>query len=133
MTARTLETRLANSTLLVVIVYAPLETWASWPRLSSPYYLIDAIGMMLLLAGALHSRRVRPHNAPGLLAAGWAWTGANLWRATFDRVEWIRTGGQLQSGAIEMWVVAGGTVLALGCLVMAVLLAVRADSVSVSK
>src|SRR5262245_17390242 len=92
---------LANFTLAYVVFYAPIETWASWPYLTSPYYLIDAIAMALLFWGAMHSRAARPRRAPGLLAAGWAWTAANYWRAFFDRVKFLNQGGELQLGAPE--------------------------------
>lgn len=128
MRSRAVESRLANFTLVFVAVYGPLETWASWADgLSDPFYLVDFIGMTLLLWGAVHSRRSRPESAPGLMAAGWGWTGANFWRATFGRVNALRTGGQLDYGQVEMCVVACGTVMALACLALAVFLTVRAS------
>jgi hypothetical protein len=128
-TSRVLETRLANFTLVVLAIYGPLETWASWgDGLLDPFYLVDFIGMVLLVWGAIHSRRSHPHSAPGLLAAGWGWTGANFWRATFGRVQALRAGEQLDYGSVEMCVVACGTAMALGCLALAVFLTVRASS-----
>lgn len=129
MTSRATEDRLANFTMVFLAIYGPLETWASWADgLLDPFYLVDFIGMVLLLWGAVHSRRAHPHSAPGLLAAGWGWTGANFWRATFGRVSALRAGEQLDHGAVEMCVVACGTAMALACLVLAVVLTVRADS-----
>lgn len=84
--------------------------------------------MALLLWGAIHSRRSHPHNAPGLLAAGWSWTGANFWRAMFGRVNALRVGEQLDYGSAEMCVVACGTAMALVCLAIAVFLTFRANS-----
>lgn len=128
MTSRTLETRLANFTLGGLAIYAPLETYASWgDGLSSPYYLVDLIAMVLLLWGAIHSRRASPHSAPGLLAAGWGWFGANAWRATFDRVYAVRAGGQLEFGPVELWVVGGATAIAIVCLALVTSLTARAS------
>lgn len=128
MTPRALENHLANFTLFFLAIYGPLETWASWADgLSNPFYLVDFIGMVLLLWGAVYSRRSRPHSAPGLMAAGWGWIGANFWRATFGRVEELRAGGQLDYGSVEMCVVACGTATALACLALAVFLTVRAN------
>lgn len=118
MTSRVAETRLATCTLIYVLGYAPLETWASWPHLTSPYYLIDAIAMALLFWGGVHSLAKRPRRAPGVLAAGWAWTSANYWRAFFDRVQFVNEGGTLQLGNAEYWTVGGALVLAIACLTL---------------
>ena len=118
MTSRGAETRLATFTLIYLIGYAPLETWASWPRLTSPSYLIDAIAMVLLLWGGVHSLAKRPRRAPGLLTAGWAWTAANYWRAFFDRVQFVREGGAVQLGNAEYWTVGGALVMAMVCLAL---------------
>ncbi len=110
------ENRLAYFTLVYLLFYVPVETWASWPRLTSPYYLVDAIAMALLGWGSVHSLGARPRPAPGLLTAGWAWTAANYWRAFFDRVRLVNDGGALQLGAPEYWTVGGALIMALGCL-----------------
>ena len=71
MPARSLETALARVTLGMLVVYIPGETWASLPDgLLNPYYIVDAIAMVLLLFGALHSLRARPRPAPGMLCGG---------------------------------------------------------------
>jgi hypothetical protein len=120
MTSRAAESRLANFTLIYLAFYAPIETFASWPYLTSPYYLVDAIAMVLLVWGAMHSRGARPKRAPGLLAAGWAWTAANYWRAFFDRVKFLREeGGELMFGEAEYWTVGAALVMALVCLSLA--------------
>lgn len=116
MTARTLETGLANFTLGVLAIYFPLETFASWGELTHPFYLVDLIGMLLLLWGALRSRRARPAGAPGILAAGWAWVASNGWRAAFGRVEWLQAGNALDFGLAELCAVFCGLLLALVCL-----------------
>jgi hypothetical protein len=79
------ETRLAWLTLALSAIYIPWETWVSLPDLSHPFFVIDAIAMVLLVWGALHSLRARPRRAPGLLCAGIAWCGANAWSAAGRR------------------------------------------------
>jgi hypothetical protein len=96
-TDRRLETALAYVTLALLVLYVPLETWVSLPYgLTNPFYIIDVIAMVLLFAGAMHSLRSRPRPAPGLLCAAIAWTAANGWRATFDRIVELRRGESLQ-------------------------------------
>ena len=116
MTSRVAETRLASFTLIYLVGYAPVETWVSWPRLTSPYYLVDAIAMALLLWGSAQSLAKQPRRAPGLLTAGWAWTSANYWRAFFDRVQFVNEGGALHLGTAEYWTVGGALVMAIVCL-----------------
>ncbi len=129
--SRTSENYLANFTLVFVALYAPLETWFSWSYgLTSPFYMVDVIGMALLFWGAMHSRRARPRSAAGLLAAAWAWSGANFWRALFGRVQELRAGGQLDYGSAELCVVACSTAIALACLAWAAYLTARANSAS---
>ena len=121
MSRRKVETVLAYATLVLLLVYIPVETWVSLPDgLLDPYYLVDAIAMALLLWGALHSLRSRPRAAPELLCVGAAWASANGWRATFDRLEAIEAGGTLQYGNTEMWAVSIATLIAV--VVFAVLL-----------
>ena len=90
MTPRSVETFIARFTLALLLVYAPLETWASWPSgLTNPFYLVDVVGFALLLWGALASLRARPGVAPGVLCAGYAWSGANGWAGPW-RSAWRR-------------------------------------------
>jgi hypothetical protein len=126
MNLRQVETGLAHFTVCVLIVYIPLETWASLPTLWSPFYLVDLIGMLLLSAGAFQSLQAPPARAAGLLCAGYAWTGANFWRAFWGRVAEVSKGGVLQFGAAELWVVGIGTAVVLACLALSVLLVIRA-------
>ena len=114
MPRRRVETALAYVTLVLLLVYIPVETWVSLPDgLLSPYYLVDAIAMALLLWGALHSLRSRPKPSPALLCVGAAWATANGWRATFDRLQTVEAGGTLDYGATEMWAVSIATLIAL--------------------
>ena len=114
MTRRGIENTLAYTTLIALVFYVPLETWASWPQgLLNPYYLIDVIAMALLLWGAVHSLRSRPRPSPELLCVAFAWTSANGWRATFDRLGEIQSGGTLTHGSEELWTVGGATALSL--------------------
>jgi hypothetical protein len=105
--------RLASYTFWILVFYAPIETWASWPELYSPYYLVDLIAMVLLTLGVLRSRAGRALPALGLLTGGWGWLGANGWRATADRFEVLRAGESLEFGAAEMCFVVCGTVAAI--------------------
>jgi len=83
MNLRSAETRLAWFTCGLLVVYFPLETWASLPHgLSNPFYLVDLVAMALLLYGAVLSLRARPRAAPGVLCAAYGWAAANAWRAT---------------------------------------------------
>jgi hypothetical protein len=108
--------RLARFTLWVLVFYAPIETWASLPNLLDPYYLVDFIAMVLLALGVLQSRQGRPTSALGFLTGGWGWLGANGWRATADRWEFIADGGALEYGAAEMCFVVCGTLVAIAGL-----------------
>jgi hypothetical protein len=126
------ETRLARATLVALLFYFPVETWASWRHdywLLNPFYIIDLIAMGLLLHGASRSLHARPRSAPGALCAAYAWTAANGWRATWGRAFELRDGGQLDHGLMELWVVGGATVLSLLCLAWSFYLMVRADGV----
>jgi hypothetical protein len=104
---------LATYTFWILVFYAPIETWASWPELYSPYYLVDFIAMVLLTIGIVRSRQNQPLPALGFLAGGWGWLGANGWRATADRFEDLAAGGSLEFGAAEMCFVVCGTVAAI--------------------
>jgi hypothetical protein len=79
------ETRLAWIAAALSAVYIPVEIWVSLPDLTHPFFVIDAIAMVLLVWGALHSLRARPRRAPSLLCAGIAWSGANAWSAAGRR------------------------------------------------
>jgi hypothetical protein len=105
--------RVGAFTFWVLVFYAPIETWASWPELYSPYYLVDLIAMVLLALGVWRSRQGRPLVALGFLAGGWGWLGANGWRATADRFELLGEGGALEFGAAEMCFVVCGTVASI--------------------
>lgn len=125
MTRRGIETVLAYATLVVLVVYVPLETWASWSEgLLNPYYLIDAIAMALLFWGAVHSLRSRPRASPELLCIACAWASANGWRATFGRLSEIQSGGTLTYGSQEMWTVGIATALSLAGFVLLLVLVV---------
>ena len=114
MSRRAIETALSYFTLALLVIYIPVETWASLPAgLLDPYYLVDAIAMVLLLWGAVHSLRCRPRTSPELLCIGAAWVSANGWRATFDRLREVQSGGALTYGSAEMWTVGIATALAI--------------------
>lgn len=126
MTARQIETLIAWYTAVTLVIYLPLETWASIPYgLLNPFYLIDLVAMALLLCGTIVSFRARPGCAPEILCAAYAWTTANGWRATFDRVEVLKNGGELASGMKELWVVGGSTAVALSVFIVLLILVFR--------
>ena len=120
MTPRSVETVIARFTLGVLVVYAPLETWASWPALTNPFYLVEVVGFALLLWGTLASLRARPNVAPGVLCAGYAWSGANGWRALALRIETLEQGGQVDVTLV--WLLVIGEIVALTGLALLLLL-----------
>ena len=127
---RKIETGLAWFTLGAVAVYFPVETWASWTDgLYHPFYLVDVIAMGLLLWGAIRSLRARPERSPAVLAAAYAWTVANGWRATFSRAFELLLGGTLDHGPGEMYAVSIATATALVCLILSLYLVVRTTTV----
>ncbi len=128
MTPRTVETVIAHCTLVVLLVYVPLETWASWPALSNPFYLVDVVGFALLFRGAVASLRARPGVAPGVLCAGYAWSAANGWRALALRLEVLQEGGQVDAGSI--WLIGLGEIAALIGLALLLLLVVESRTPS---
>jgi hypothetical protein len=126
---RKIETGLAWFTLGSLVVYFPLETWASLKDgLWHPFYLVDLIAMVLLGWGAVRSLRARPLCAPGVLCAGYAWSAANGWRATFGRMFELLRGEALDHGWAEMLFVSIGTGIGLACLVLSLFLVVRSSS-----
>jgi hypothetical protein len=119
MTRRGVETAIAIWTLVLLVIYIPGETWASWHTgLLDPNYLIDAIAMVLLLWGAIHSLRRRPHHSPELLCIASAWASANGWRATSWRYDHLQSGGTFEHGSMEIWAVAIATGIGLITFVM---------------
>ena len=129
MTPRTVETAIARCTLILLLVYAPLETWGSWPSgLTNPFYLVDVVGFALLLWGVLRSLRARPDIAPGVLCAGYAWSGANGWRALALRMETLQQGGQVDVGLV--WLLVIGEVVVLVGLALLLLLVVESTTPS---
>lgn len=128
MTPRGVETCIARFTLALLLAYVPLETWASWPALTNPFYLVDVVGFALLLWGALASLRARPDVAPGVLCAGYAWSAANGWRALALRIETIQQGGQVDMGLV--WLIGLGEFAALVGLALLLLLVVESRTPS---
>ena len=126
MALRKIETGLAWFTLASLVIYFPVETWASLADgLWNPFYLVDLIAMILLFWGALRSLRARPASSPAVLCAAYAWSAANGWRATFGRMFELLEGGKLDHGAAEMWAVAIATSIALVCLILSLYLVIR--------
>jgi hypothetical protein len=128
MTLRTIETAFARLTLAVLVIYFPVETWASYPSgLWNPFYIVDLIAMALMFWGARRSLNARPAASPAIMCAAYAWTVANGWRATFGRMFELLRGGTLDHGAAEMWVVSIATALGLAALILSFYLVVRSE------
>ncbi len=129
MTPRRVETLIARFTLVLLCLYAPVETWVSLPAgLSNPFYLVDVAGFGLLLWGALASLRARPDVAPGVLCAGYAWSGANGWRALALRLDTLRQGGEVDVTLV--WILVFAEVVALTGLALLLLLVVESRTPS---
>ena len=124
MTPRRVETFIARFTLVLLCLYAPVETWVSLPAgLSNPFYLVDVVGFGLLLWGALASLRARPDVAPGVLCAGYAWSAANGWRALALRIQTLQQGGEVDVTLV--WLLVVSEVVALTGLALLLLLGVE--------
>ena len=117
-------TRLQTFTLTFLIAYAPIETWYSLPALWDPFYLVDVIGIVLLILGMVRLQRGLSGSV-GMLTAGYAWTGANFWRALFDRVSEVAAGGVLDYGWAEMCFTACITIASIAGLVWTLVLGTR--------
>jgi hypothetical protein len=122
---------LVTFTIVFLAIYVPLETLYSLPALWDPFYLVDFIGMALLVWGVQRCRHEASAGSLSILVAGYAWEGANFWRALFGRVEEILTGGALRFGLAELCFVACGTVVVLAALAWSLRLATTAPSAGV--
>ena len=120
---------LITFTIVFLAIYVPLETWYSLPALWDPFYIVDFIGMVLLASGILRWRRDPSARSLAVLAAGYAWEGANFWRAFFDRVDTVMAGGELRLGLAELCFAACGTIVALGALAWCLALITRRPTV----
>jgi hypothetical protein len=108
---------LIGFTVVWLCVYVPLETYASivGAGVFTFGYLIDVVGMLLMVAGIRDARRAP--SSWSTLAAGWAWTSANFWRGTMQRYWAIEQGGTLQFGSGELVVGPILTGLAIAALI----------------
>jgi hypothetical protein len=84
---RWLDTRLARYTAGFVAIYAPIETWVSWPHVGSLFFLVDAIALVLMVIGLVLNRRGRWPVDVTVLAAAFGWMGGNVWRGMAMRLE----------------------------------------------
>ena len=131
MNLRQIETGLAWFTIGALVIYFPVETWASLPDgLWNPFYIVDLIAMILLFWGAMRSLRARPASSPAILCAAYAWAGANGWRATFGRIFEVLRGGELDHGVGELWAVGIATAIGLLCLALSLYLVVRSTPIA---
>jgi hypothetical protein len=90
------------------------------------FFLVDLVGMVLLVVGVLVLRRDAVPRRLGMLIAGYAWTAANFWRAIFGRVSEVSAGGVLDYGALELCLTACILAAALTGLGWALVLSARA-------
>lgn len=120
-------TPLITFTIVLLAIYVPIETLYSLPALWDPFYLVDFIGMILLGWGVVRCRRNPTPGNLAILAAGYAWEGANFWRALFGRVEAIAGGEQLRLGWAELCFVVCGTVAALIAMIWSLRLATTSE------
>jgi len=126
MTPRKTETRLAILTLTGVLVFLPLETWhLLTSRLNQPFYVTTLLGMLLLIWGAFVSLRSRPTLAPGILGTGYAWTAAQAWLLTVDRVDTFSLDVEPQGSVGMVWMTAAFTIAVTLGLAVSLLLIVE--------
>jgi hypothetical protein len=129
MDPRKIESILARFTLVLVAIYLPVETYASWRYgLLNPFYIGDVIAMALLVCGALHSLRAAPRNGSAILCAAYGWTAANAWRSAALRIYEVRGGARLDHGDAEYWIVIVSTVLILACFALSLWLVLQAKA-----
>ena len=131
MDSRSVETTLAQITLVFLLVYVPVETYISWSdaySLLNPFYVVDLVAMVLLFYGSVRSLRARPRTAPGILCAAYGWASANGWRATWDRVFEVMEGGRLSYGTAELSAVGCATACGLACFALSLWLVAHGDS-----
>jgi hypothetical protein len=116
-------------TLLWVAVYLPVETYVSWKGLGvfRFSYLVDLVGIALLIAGGGAAWRGRPY-CGALLATGWAWTAANFWRGTMERYATSARGFLPWAHRNELWIGPLVTVMAMAALAASLWIAFRATA-----
>jgi hypothetical protein len=119
---RWLDTRVARYAAGFVAIYAPIETWVSWPRLGNLFFLVDAIGLVLMVIGLVLNARGRWPVDVAVLAAGFGWMGANVWRGMamrlsqpYDSRLWPE--GRMIETTGPLAVALGGAVLVVLCAI----------------
>ena len=127
------ESTLIVYTVALIAIYGPIETWVSFPRLLSLFYLVDALGLALLVAGVVMWRRKARIPYTAVVAIGYGWLGANFWRGMAMRLEQAYDPARWPEGKIvavgATGVAIGGTVLVGLCVIGMILslLAARRD------
>lgn len=129
MTTERLADGLTKFTFVWLIVYAPLETFVTWSIAGVggflySSYILDVVGMGLMLWGAVRTRRGSPAGS-AVLAVGWSWTAATFWRATSDRFWWVSLGHELYAGPMELWLAPALTAVAVAALAASMVLVFR--------
>jgi hypothetical protein len=113
-------------TCAFLVLSVSIETTYSWRLgLADPYYLVKVCGWLLLAAGVVSLRVARTSLALAFLAAGWAWLGANFWRAVADRVTRMAAAQTLRLGSVEIWFAASCLVVCVIGLAWSLVLASR--------
>ena len=115
------ESTLIGYTVALIAIYGPIETWVSYPHLLDLFYLVDAIGVALLLAGVLMWRSSTRIPYTAVLAIGYGWLGANFWRGMAMRLDASYDPAQWPEGKIvavdATGVAIGGAVLVGLCVI----------------
>jgi hypothetical protein len=127
--ARRLHKAVVAYTFVWLAVYGPLETYVTWSiaglrGFGYSAYIMNVVGMGLMLWGAVSARRWQPAG-PALLATGWSWTAATFWRATSDRYWLVSQGHSLYAGPVELWLAPVVTALAVAGLIASLVLVLR--------
>jgi hypothetical protein len=123
---------LLRLTAAFLALSVPIETVYSWQLgLLDPYYLVKVSGWLLLVAGLAQVRLARFQLALILFGAGWAWLGANFWRAVADRFTRLAAGQTLRLGSVEIWFAAGCLLVSLIGLTWSIGVAVRNEATPV--
>jgi hypothetical protein len=131
---RTVETRVAQATLVALAIFAPAETYATWQMLGGlrglihPAYIVTFTGMVLMLVGAVHSLRARPWRSPELLCVSHAWIVGYGLRSAFWRIDVVRSGEALYFGIGELWATVAAVTVGTAILAISFVLTLRAPT-----
>ena len=126
---RQFDSSLAWTSLALLLIYAPLETYVSWPEVSSPGYLCDVIAFALLGFGGWYSLSKQPLSGLGPLCADWGFCACLGWRSYFNRVISRERGASFYVGEPEyvQSIVGAATIVAFVMLAACLFTAIKRD------